>query len=136
MAGTLPMVQNNVSIMEHLNSRIYDNMVFITEFAGSYICDALLNWPEFDRIYQDAKNKKYDVIITEVFGTDCPLIFGGLETPVVGLSSCYPPGWTPDRFGITDNPAYIPNAALPYGTTKNFFQKLHTAYVNIFMKIM
>ncbi|XP_045534751.1 UDP-glycosyltransferase UGT5 [Papilio machaon] len=85
----------------------------------------------------EALKQKYDVLIVENFNSDCMLglthVFG-IEAPIVGISSSAIFPWTYGRFGLPDNPSYIPLLTSPYTSNMTFMQRLDTfiskLYVN------
>ena len=71
--------------------------------------------------YQD----KFDVIITEIFGSDCFLGFvHKFNAPYVGVMTSIAYPWAHYRLANPDNPAYIPNYFLPYTDKMNFMERL------------
>lgn len=61
---------------------------------------------------RDLRNttKKYDLLITEIFASDCMLGFSHLfGIPTVGLTTSVAISWTSPAIGFSANPSYIPN---------------------------
>ncbi|XP_068632420.1 UDP-glycosyltransferase UGT5-like isoform X1 [Battus philenor] len=84
----------------------------------------------------EALKQKYDVVLMENFNSDC--MFGlmnvyGLEAPVIALSSCLPMPWTPTRFGLPDNPAYVPLIATPYTSKMTFKERFETFFLKLYL---
>lgn len=80
---------------------------------GIELCDKLTKHP---KIINLAKSSiKYDLIIAEVFGTDCLLGFAYVfKAPIVGVLGDILTPWANDRMGNPDNPSYLPNYLLPF----------------------
>ncbi|XP_068632423.1 UDP-glycosyltransferase UGT5-like isoform X4 [Battus philenor] len=97
------------------------------------ICEKILNRPTLAR----ALKKEYDVVIMENFNSDC--MFGllhvyGVNASVLSMSSCVPMPWTPDRFGLPDNPAYVPINTTPFDYNMRFVQRFENFILNIYLK--
>lgn len=106
---------------------------FITGPCGHELCETLFN----TSVFQNLKNttKKYDVLITEIFGTDCMLGFAHIfNIPVVAMTSSVNLPWGSDRFGNPDNPSYIPNYFVPYLSDMNLLQRIINTITLIVMK--
>ncbi|XP_013149077.1 PREDICTED: UDP-glucuronosyltransferase 2B37-like [Papilio polytes] len=84
----------------------------------------------------EALKQKYDVVIVEKFNSDCMLglthVFG-IEAPIVGISSCAIMPWTYARFGLPNNPAYIPFSTTAYSSNMTFIQRLDTFISYLYM---
>lgn len=123
--GTVPIYANNFSmafIEERLGS--YSRVLeFILVDAGTGLCKNVLHSPTV----RELKNtkKKYDLIITEIFGTDCFLGFAYLfKIPVIGMTSSVAVPWGNDRIGNPDNPSYIPNYLTYLSSRMDFIGRL------------
>lgn len=109
-------------------------MDFMMLEAGYYLCDTLLG----TTVLQNLKSttKKYDLLLTELFGTDCMLGFGHLfKIPVVAMTTSVNLPWGSDRFGNPDNPAYIPNYFVPYLSKMSFVERFFNTITLITAKI-
>ncbi|XP_014369341.2 UDP-glycosyltransferase UGT5-like isoform X1 [Papilio machaon] len=100
---------------------------------GLGVCEQLVRLPTL----ADAMKEEYDVILTENFVSDCMMgilhVYGN-KAPVIGLSSSIFMAWVPDRYGLNDNPAYVPIITSPYSTRMNFLQRLGNFIVNVYSK--
>lgn len=68
---------------------------------------------------------KYDLVITEIFSTDCFVSFAHkFNVPLVSITTTVASPWTNDRIGNPDNPSYIPNYLLDYGDSMTFYERL------------
>jgi glucuronosyltransferase len=80
---------------------------FILSQWGAEACEKTLEHPNVQELIQS--DEKFDLLITEMFNTDCFLAFAHkFKIPIIGFSSCVFLPWTPGRIGNPDNPAYIP----------------------------
>lgn len=107
------------------------------QMAGHETCGLLLN--ENTTVTSTLKNttKKYDLLITEIFASDC---FLGLaheyEVPVVSVSSTVMFPWGNDRIGNVDNPSYISNTFLPYSSRMTFKERFINTIFTAYSKFM
>ncbi|XP_052750704.1 uncharacterized protein LOC113512976 [Galleria mellonella] len=71
------------------------------------------------------QQKKFDLVVTEQFNSDCSLgIAYKLNAPVVGISSHKIMPFHMNRFGIGYNPSYMPFIALEGGTKPTLYQRV------------
>ncbi|XP_068632424.1 UDP-glycosyltransferase UGT5-like isoform X5 [Battus philenor] len=99
---------------------------------GLGLCEKILGHPGLN----EALKQKYDVVLTEHFNSDC--IFGlmhiyGIEAPVVSMASGTPMPWAPARFGLPDNPAYVPIITTPYDFNMSFAQRFVNSILNCYL---
>ncbi|KAI7815544.1 UDP-glucuronosyltransferase [Rhyzopertha dominica] len=123
VAGTLPILVNNMSMEMFHGKTQWDVMMFMLNEAGINVCEAVFK----TKVLQDLKNtkKKYDVLITEVFATDCMLGFAHhFGIPSIGMTSSVSLPWGGDRFGNPDNPSYIPNYFVPYKSKMTLYERI------------
>lgn len=75
---------------------------------------------------------KIDVIIVEMFNSDCFLSFSDkLSAPVVGVSSSPIFYWYQNRFGNPSHTGYIPNNLLTYSDRMTFFERVGNTLVSL-----
>ncbi|KAL3266344.1 hypothetical protein HHI36_010522 [Cryptolaemus montrouzieri] len=78
----------------------------------------------------------FDLIITEMFITDCMLALNQkYNVPVIGIVSSIMLPWNTGRFGVPDNPSYIPTLFLDYSHRMSFFGRLENTLVSLAHKI-
>jgi glucuronosyltransferase len=87
------------------------------------MCETVLQHPKVQHLINS--DEKFDLIITEIFGTDC---FIGLshrfKVPFINVISSVILPWGNDRIANPDHPGYIPNYFLPYPQRMNFAQRV------------
>ncbi|XP_065158663.1 LOW QUALITY PROTEIN: UDP-glycosyltransferase UGT5-like [Atheta coriaria] len=132
VAGSMPTLENNISIADHDWKTIVH---YALEFAnmGNDACTSVLKHP----LIQELKtpSKQYDLVITEMFVTDCLLPYAHIyKAPIIGISSTGIMPWADERMGNPDNPAYIPNYFLPLRGKLNFVEKCFSTMMNIASK--
>lgn len=114
---------NNIPTSMVVNSKIrniIDN--YWLAQIGAQNCEAL-NFPQIQNLI--TSNKTFDLIINEHFNTDCFMALNYiLKTPNIGIGSCTMMPWLYDRFGIPNNPSYMPVNLLHYGDEMTFFERV------------
>nr|QIK00371.1 UDP-glycosyltransferase [Xylotrechus quadripes] len=108
LVGTRPFFTNNVSIDMFIHHSKFSELQLMMSLGGYDTCESTFN----SEIAKNIRNSshKYDLVITELFATDCMLGWGyHFGAPVVALSSSAALPWANDRFGNPDNPSYIPS---------------------------
>lgn len=112
VADSLPAIMNNFTI-EMARGFGYINLFHFLWNTNRDMCKSVLQHPKVQSLING--DTKFDLIITEIFGTDC---FIGLshrfKVPFISMISSVILPWGNDRVGNPDHPAYIPNYFLPY----------------------
>lgn len=107
----------------------------VTSQLALETCESIIN----QSLVIEALKQEYDVVIAEIFIGDCMLglthVFG-IKAPVVGISSCAIMPWTYARFGLPDNPSYIPLLPTPYTTNMMFIQRLESFISKLYVDNM
>jgi glucuronosyltransferase len=97
-------------------------------------CEKTLQLPHVQHILNS--DEKFDLLIAEMFNTDCFLAFAHkFKIPIIGLSTCVFLPWTPDRVGNPDNPAYIPTQSMASSDKMSFVERFINTFWNIFHKL-
>ncbi|VVD04657.1 unnamed protein product [Leptidea sinapis] len=79
----------------------------------------------------------YDLVIIEVFGSDCFLPFGKLfNAPVVGLLSSVPLPWVNDQLGNPEIPSYIPAYVTGFSQSMSLWERFSNTLSIILAKIL
>ena len=85
-------------------------------------CQAALNIPEVRQLIKS--DAKFDLIITEMFNSDCFLGFvHRFQAPFISLQSHEILPWANSRIGNPDNPSYIPASLMAFKPQMTFFQR-------------
>lgn len=96
------------------------NAIMLSYMADDH-CKSILPLPQV----QELVNQKFDLIITELFNTDCFLgLIHVLNAPFIYFSSSVLMPWANDRIGNPDNPSYIPNLFQSYSDKMAFHERL------------
>lgn len=132
----LAMMENSNPVIKYLGLEMLLLRVFafwpLDEFAIN-TCTKLMDWPTV----KEAFSKQYDVIIVEYFNSDCMLGLAhvyGIKAPIVAVCSSGFMPWTPDRLGLNDNPAFVPQLTTYFTTKMNFFDRMENALLSYYYK--
>lgn len=101
---------------------------------GAEGCEKALELPDVQNILNS--DEKFDLLVTEMFNTDCFLAFAHkFKIPIIGFSTCVFMPWTPGRVGNPDNPAYIPTHFAISSDKMKFEERFINTFWNIFHKL-
>ncbi|XP_044733865.1 UDP-glycosyltransferase UGT5-like, partial [Chrysoperla carnea] len=114
---------NNMQTSMFVPSKIQNikEHILLSE-KGMQNCEAL-NYPQIQDLIKS--NKTFDVILQEHFNIDCFLALNYIfKAPSIGLSSSTIMPWNFDRFGIPNNPSYMPVNLLYYRDEMTFYERV------------
>lgn len=98
---------------------------------GTEACEKTLEHPSVQELIKS--DEKFDLLVSEMFNTDCFLAFAHkFKIPVIGFSSCVFMPWTPGRVGNPDNPAYIPTQFVRSSDKMTFSERFLNTFWYIF----
>lgn len=104
-------------------------------YLGIENCKALSASPQVRDLV--SRKPKFDVVVVEQFNSDCALgIAHMLGAPVVGMTSHVLMPFHYSRFGIPNNPAYVPFHFLEGGTKPSLFQRLERTVFDIMINFL
>ncbi|XP_012257373.2 UDP-glucosyltransferase 2-like [Athalia rosae] len=123
LKGTLHFYVNNMTATKALSMKSFVGVMnFISRDEPRDLCN-LMRLPQLQNILNTTE--KYDVMITEIFGTNCYLGFAHkLKLPVIGVISSAMYAWAYGPFFDTSNPSYIPSQLTEFGHRMNFFERV------------
>lgn len=99
------------------------------------VCHEGLAHPNVQKLLKS--NDHYDLLITEMFNTDCFLGFVyKFNAPHVSIRTSPLSTWAVDRTMNPDNPSYIPGTTAGHPSRMNFLQRLDNLVYNVFYKIV
>lgn len=109
----ITMVEKDVNILSPLN--LINNSV--------KICKMVLEHRNVETLLKS--EEKFDLIINEIFGSDCFLGFvHKFKAPHISVITSVPLPWTNDRTENPDHPAYVPNYFAQYTDRMTFWERL------------
>lgn len=111
-------------------SRIGDMHNAIKGFKdlASFTCNRVLPSRPFQELVEGGGDT-YDVIISELFNTNCVLlpVYLQYRSPVIGIKSHGIMPWSNSWIGNPDNPAYVPNLFMDFYGDMSFLQRLENS---------
>ena len=101
---------------ENVNSAVMRKVLkHLPEYCAAFLRDPAL---------QSAWVNKPDLIILPAFMNECGLaLVYKFKVPFIYVTTSGLTPWTADLLGNPENPAYIPNQSLSYGTHMNLYQR-------------
>jgi glucuronosyltransferase len=122
--GSVPIAPTQALSFKDVESiGLIANRVALSYMAELH-CESILQLAKV----QELVNEKFDLVITELFNTDCFMgLIHILRTPFIYFSSSVLMPWANDRFGNPDNPSYIPNLFHPHNDKMDFLERLLNA---------
>lgn len=110
------------------------NVIRLAEI-GLLACETVLSHPSVKKLIRS--EEEFDVVINEVFHTDCFLPFAyKFKAISIGLSTSVLMPWANDRLGNPDNPSYIPNLFTSYSDHMNFIERITNALTSVLYKMI
>lgn len=135
LVGTVPDMTSSVplSVIKKLTHR--EMVKFMTETITISSCRAAFNHSAIKNL--KTTKKKYDLLITEIFGADCMIGFGYyFKIPIISMTSSTSLPWANDRFGNPDNPSYISTYFSIPTQHMDFYGRLYNTVTLIWSKIL
>ncbi|XP_046745418.1 UDP-glucosyltransferase 2-like isoform X2 [Diprion similis] len=135
LKGTLHSYVNNVTASFALECNgVYGMTHFISAREPPDLCN-LMRLPQLQNIINT--DKKYDVMVTEVFGTNCYLaVAHKLKIPVVGVvtSVMYP--WSYGPFFGDANPSFIPSQLATFTNEMSFLERVENTITHYYSNFL
>ncbi|NP_001243973.1 UDP-glycosyltransferase UGT47A1 precursor [Bombyx mori] len=135
LAGTIPEITNNLTRKyDSLKPNFIRNLEqIISECVNA--CETVVQQDSFKELLNSTAS--FDLIIVEVFGSDCFLPLGHrFRAPVVGLLSSVPLPWVNDYLGNPETASYIPSYMMGYGQHMSLWERLSNTIAIILAKIL
>ncbi|KAE8749856.1 UDP-glycosyltransferase-13 [Frankliniella occidentalis] len=108
----------------------------IGQMAGADLCRATFETQHF-RDVMSGKHGKFDVVFTEIFGSDCfAAVAHKLKLPLISVVTAPDFPWMHERVGSIDNPSYIIAGMEPFAGRMNFLQKITNVFMCLYNKYM
>lgn len=110
------------------------NVIYLAE-NGVHACERVLSHPSVKKLIRS--EEEFDVVINEVFHTDCFLPFAyKFKAISIGISTSVLMPWANDMLGNPDNPLYIPNLFTSYSDHMNFIERVANALTLVLYKMV
>lgn len=121
LVGSMPEFVSQVPLEEVATGYVHTTIGLLA-YLGYVNCENTLEFPAMKEFI--AANEKFDLIVTELFNTDCLLGYVYKQnTPFIALSSSVMMPWAHARFGNPDNPSYMGNHFLYHGSEMTFKER-------------
>uniref|UniRef100_A0A6M2DVY9 UDP-glucuronosyltransferase n=1 Tax=Xenopsylla cheopis TaxID=163159 RepID=A0A6M2DVY9_XENCH len=131
LAGTLPDFVNNVSYSFVTQMGFMGGAFVIWSMAGAELCKNLLHTPQLQDLAKS--NEKYDLILTETFGTDCFLSYvHKFKAPWISMSCAIPFDWMAEQVDMPVLPSTSPLMLTSYPDQMNFWERTGNFLTHIF----
>ncbi|CAH2045632.1 unnamed protein product, partial [Iphiclides podalirius] len=135
LAGTIPEITNNLT-RQHtsLKPEFIINLEQIIKECV-HACETVSQLPAVRALLNSTVS--FDLVIVEVFGSDCFLPFGGrFRAPVVGLLSSVPLPWLNGQLANPEATAYVPAYMMGFGQRMNTWERLVNTLAVLWAKIL
>jgi glucuronosyltransferase len=118
LIGSMPEFVNQVPLDAIATGYVHTTINFLA-YMGYVNCENTMEFPAMKKFI--AANEKFDLIVTELFNTDCMLGYVYKQnTPFIAMSTSILMPWAHARFGNPDNPSYMGNHFLYHGYEMTF----------------
>jgi glucuronosyltransferase len=129
--GSVPLGSIQIVSFQDVDSKGSILNTITLSYLADLHCKSILSLTKVQQLV----NQRFDLIITELFNTDCFLgLIHVLKTPFIYFSSSVLMPWANDRIGNPDNPSYIPNIFQQHSDKMGFFERLSNAVDTILEK--
>ena len=134
LAGTIPEITNNLTMQHNsLKPEAIRNLEQIMKECV-HACEVVSQNPDVKALINSTKT--FDLVIVEVFGSECFLPFGTrFKAPIVGLLSSVPLPWVNEQLGNPEGTAYIPAYMMSFGQRMNMWERFLNTLAVIWAKI-
>jgi glucuronosyltransferase len=134
LVGSMPDFVSQVPVDLVATGHVHTTIGMLAYMA--YVnCENTMEFPAMKKFI--AANEKFDLIITELFNTDCFLGYVYKQnTPFIALSTSVMMPWAHARFGNPDNPSYMGNHFLYHGYKMTFTERLINALYEEGLKLV
>jgi glucuronosyltransferase len=130
LVGAMPSFVSAVPLDDIATGWVYTTIKFLSEI-GVTGCEKTLSHPLVLKLINS--EQKFDLVITELFNTDCYVGFAyKWQVPFISIAVTPLLPWGFERFANPANPAYIGNAFLGHSDRMSFLERLvNTVYLKI-----
>lgn len=131
--GEIQILEDEIAVHKSY-ATLLSTMVLLT-YSGIENCKSLVESPQVQDLV--IQKPKFDLVVVELFNSDCALgIAHVLGAPVVGITSHVLMPVHYNRFGIPNNPAFVPFHFLEGGTKPSLYQRLERVVFQIIFNIL
>nr|AEW43142.1 UDP-glycosyltransferase UGT47A2 [Helicoverpa armigera] len=135
LAGTIPEITNNLTVQhDSIKPDFIRNLEQIMKECVD-ACSTVAKVPAVKALLNSTET--FDLVIVEVFGSDCFLPLGKkYEAPVVGLLSSVPLPWVNEQLGNPEATSYVPSYMVGYGQRMTLWERFSNTMAVIIAKVL
>ncbi|XP_049877469.1 UDP-glucosyltransferase 2-like [Pectinophora gossypiella] len=135
LAGTIPEITNNLTRQDQsLKPSFVRNLEQIMKECVQ-ACETVSRIPAVKDLLNSTV--MFDMVIVEVFGSECFLPLGQrFQAPVVGLLSSVPLPWVNEQLGNPEATSYVPAYMMGYGQHMNLWERFANTMSVLWAKIL
>lgn len=98
-------------------------------------CEKVLKEEATQNLLRD--KDQYDILFTEIFGSDCYAYFAHkFDIPIISITTSVAMPWAAERYGLPDNPSYIPNYLVNFTPQMNIWERIYNTFTLLYAKFM
>ncbi|PSN55487.1 hypothetical protein C0J52_02571 [Blattella germanica] len=132
LVGSMPNFVSAVPLDEIATGKVMTT-VQLLEQLGVTGCEKTLSFPPVQKLINS--ETKFDLVINELFNTDCHAAFAyKFKVPLVSTSCTPLLPWGYARFGSPDNPSFVSNIFLGHSDTMSFYQRVVNTFYCVFLE--
>ncbi|XP_021193615.3 UDP-glucosyltransferase 2 [Helicoverpa armigera] len=135
LAGTIPEITNNLTVQhDSIKPDFIRNLEQIMKECVD-ACSTVAKVPAVKALLNSTET--FDLVIVEVFGSDCFLPLGKkYQAPVVGLLSSVPLPWVNEQLGNPEATSYVPSYMVGYGQRMTLWERFANTMAVIIAKVL
>ncbi|KPJ18103.1 Ecdysteroid UDP-glucosyltransferase [Papilio machaon] len=135
LAGTIPEITNNLTRQHNtLKPHFIRNLEQIMKECV-HACETVSQLPAVKALVNSTLS--FDLVIVEVFGSECFLPFGRrFQAPIVGVLSSVPLPWVNEQLGNPEATAYVPAYMMSYGQQMSLWERLVNTLAVLWSKFL
>ncbi|XP_046482543.1 UDP-glucosyltransferase 2-like isoform X1 [Neodiprion pinetum] len=135
LKGTLHNLVNNITAdYASIHGGVYQMMNFLCNREVKDLC-GLLPLPQLQRVTN--ADTKYDVMITEILGSNCYLSVAHImKIPFIGIVTNVVYPWVIDPVFGDANPSFIPSQLSTFTNEMSFFERVENMMIHVYSKFL
>ncbi|XP_013139240.1 PREDICTED: UDP-glucuronosyltransferase 2C1-like [Papilio polytes] len=135
LAGTIPEITNNLTRQHNtLKPHFIRNLEQIMKECV-HACETVSQLPAVKALVNSTLS--FDLVIVEVFGSECFLPFGRrFQAPIVGVLSSVPLPWVNEQLGNPEATSYVPAYMMSYGQQMSLWERMMNTLAVLWSKLL
>ncbi|XP_034253455.1 UDP-glucuronosyltransferase 2B15-like [Thrips palmi] len=128
LSKEFPSLVNSLTFEQMTSFSRFKIVELINNFAGPDLCRRVFETQHFKDV-MSGKYGKFDVVFTEIFGSDCwSVVAYKLNLPLISVVTAPDFAWMHERVGSVDNPSYIITPDEPVAGKMSFLERAMNTY--------